>query len=238
MSEETEPPDGGFQTSRLSAAALAWGVVSPARSYWPVRLAILAAIGLYLLLPDAVIIGPRYLVPALEAAALATLSVATPHRTTEQSGLRRALSTGLIALVTVANLFNLGLLVHGLLAGGTQASGRQLILASIAIWVTNVIVFALWYWELDRGGPPARHDRGHREPDFLFPQMATPGAGRPGWAPSFIDYLYVSLTNATAFSPTDTMPLTVAAKILMGVQSLGSLLTVAMVAARAVNILQ
>ena len=238
MSTQPESGDGGFRASRLSAAELAWGVASPPRSHWPARLAILAALILYLLLPDAVIVGPRYLVPVLEVAALAMLSVATPHRTTEQSGLRRVLATALIALVTVANLFNLGLLIHGLLGGGTQASGRQLILASIAIWVTNVIVFALWYWELDRGGPLARHDAGHREPDFLFPQMATPGSGRASWAPAFIDYLYVSLTNAAAFSPTDTMPMTIAAKSLMGVQSLGSLLTVAMVAARAVNILR
>jgi hypothetical protein len=238
MTPEPEPIDGGFRASQTTAGELAWGVASPPRSHWPARLAILAALILYLLLPDAVIVGPRYLVPALEVAALATLSVATPHRTTEQSGLRRVLATGLIALVTVANLFNLGLLIHGLLGGGTQASGRQLILASIAIWVTNVIVFALWYWELDRGGPLARHDVEHREPDFLFPQMATPGAGRPTWAPAFIDYLYVSLTNATAFSPTDTMPMTAAAKALMAVQALGSLLTVAMVAARAVNILR
>jgi hypothetical protein len=100
-----------------------------------------------------------------------------------------------------------------------------------------VIVFGLWYWELDRGGPSARHDPHHREPDFLFPQMATPGAARPDWAPGFLDYLYVSFTNATAFSPTDTMPLTPLAKGLMGVQSAASLLTVALVAARAVNIL-
>jgi uncharacterized membrane protein len=100
-----------------------------------------------------------------------------------------------------------------------------------------VIVFGLWYFELDRGGPTKRHQQDHREPDFLFPQMATPGAGRPDWSPSFLDYLYVSFTNATAFSPTDTMPMTVAAKKLMGVQSVASLLTVALVAARAVNIL-
>jgi hypothetical protein len=100
-----------------------------------------------------------------------------------------------------------------------------------------VIVFGLWYWELDRGGPSARHDPHHREPDFLFPQMATPGSARPDWAPGFLDYLYVSFTNATAFSPTDTMPLTPLAKSLMAVQSAASLLTVALVAARAVNIL-
>jgi hypothetical protein len=116
-------------------------------------------------------------------------------------------------------------------------NGRELIVASVGIWLTNVIVFGLWYWELDRGGPYARHREDHPEPDFLFPQMCTPGAGRPDWAPGFTDYLYVSLTNATAFSPTDTMPLTPMAKLLMGGQAIASLLTVAVVASRAVNIL-
>jgi hypothetical protein len=99
-----------------------------------------------------------------------------------------------------------------------------------------VIVFGLWYWELDRGGVAARLRQNHRRPDFLFPQMSTPGSG-PRWTPDFMDYLYTSFTNATAFSPTDTMPLTAWAKLLMMVQSLASLLTVALVISRAVNIL-
>ena len=111
-------------------------------------------------------------------------------------------------------------------------------MTAIQIWLTNVIVFGLWYWELDRGGPGARCRENHREPDFLFPQMSTPAAAPPSWAPRFLDYLYVAFTNATAFSPTDTLPLTAWAKVLMAIQSLASLLTVALVAARAVNILQ
>jgi hypothetical protein len=141
-----------------------------------------------------------------------------------------------VAIVTVANLINLGLLVH-VMVSGHVSNGRELVFAAVAIWLTNVIVFSLWYWQLDRGGPQARHDPDHREPDFLFPQMTTPGSAGPGWAPSFVDYFYVSFTNATAFSPTDTMPLTVAAKALMTAQSGASLLTIALVAARAVNIL-
>jgi uncharacterized membrane protein len=192
---------------------------------------------LYVLLPERLIPGPRLLVPSLEGVVLLVISVVFPHRTShEPSTVRRVMAIVLIALVTVANLINLGLLIRELLKGGVQ-NGRELVFSSIAIWVTNVIVFGLWYWELDRGGPAARHDPAHREPDFFFPQMTTPGAARPDWTPTFIDYLYVSLTNATAFSPTDTMPLTPAAKALMGVQALASLLTVALVAARAVNIL-
>lgn len=222
--------------AQLDPEQIAWGVPSPPRSYWPARLSVVAAIALYLLLPDRLIPGPRYLVPAVEAVILVVLSVAAPHHTIIDSRLRRVLALALIALATAANLVNLSLLLHALLGGGVQ-NGRELIFASVAIWLTNVIVFGLWYWEMDRGGPFARHQVDHREPDFLFPQMATPGAGREDWAPSFVDYLYVSFTNATAFSPTDTMPLTSTAKLLMGAQSIASLLTVAVVAARAVNIL-
>jgi hypothetical protein len=231
-----ERTDGGFGESGLNVEELAWGVPSPPRSYWPARLAVLCALALYLLLPDRLIPGPRLLVPILEAVVLVAITVLVPHRTTVEAPARRALAVILIGVVLAANIFNLGLLISELLKGHVH-NGRELILSSIAIWLTNVIVFGLWYWELDRGGPYERHQRTHREPDFLFPQMATPGAGRPNWAPSFLDYIYVSLTNATAFSPTDTLPLSPTAKSLMGVQALASLLTVAVVAARAVNIL-
>src|SRR5207248_5771809 len=128
----------------------------------------------------------------------------------------------LIAIVNAANVASLVLLVNHLLNGGSS-DGTQLIFAAIQIWLTNVIVFGLWYWELDRGGPSARCRTSHREPDFLFPQMTTPAAAPPNWAPRFLDYLYVAFTNATAFSPTDTMPMTPWAKILMAIQSLTSL---------------
>jgi uncharacterized membrane protein len=232
----SESPDGGFRASGVRVESVAWGVPSADRSYWPARGAIVVATILYLFLPNELIPGPRWVVPGLEMAILLVLTTFTPHRTKQASPLRRVLVIALVALVTVANLINLGLLVHALLQGGVQ-NGRLLILASVGIWLTNVIVFGLWYFELDRGGPNQRHNPAHREPDFLFPQMSTPGAGRPDWSPSFLDYLYVSFTNAAAFSPTDTMPMTAAAKGLMGVQSAASLLTVALVAARAVNIL-
>ncbi|MGH7685530.1 MAG: hypothetical protein ACREN2_01735 [Candidatus Dormibacteria bacterium] len=228
--------DGGFDESGVSVEELAWGVPAPPRTYWPARASVLVAMSLYLVLPDLLIPYPRWIVPTLEGSVLIVLSIVVPHRTTDDHPARRVLAIVLIGIVSAANTLSLGLLIHELLAGRAQL-GRELIFSSIAIWLTNVIAFGLWYWELDRGGPFERHSRAHREPDFLFPQMATPGAGRPTWAPSFMDYMYVSLTNATAFSPTDTMPLTLWAKSLMTVQSLASLLTVAVVAARAVNIL-
>jgi uncharacterized membrane protein len=167
---------------------------------------------------------------------LVPLLIAVPVRHARETTAHRVASIALIAVVNVANVASLVLLVKSLLDGGGTAGG-PLIFAAMQIWITNVIVFGLWYWELDRGGPSARCREDHREPDFLFPQMMTPAAAPRYWTPHFVDYLYVAFTNATAFSPTDTMPMTRWAKILMTVQSITSLLTVVLVAARAVNVL-
>ena len=218
-------------------ASPAWGLPSKAEPRWPASLAVLAALLLYGTLPERFTFGPTWLFPLLEAALMVPLTIVFPHRHGAEAPWQRVASITLIAIVNASNVASLVLLVQTLLSG-SQAAGQQLIFAAIQIWLTNVLVFALWYWELDRGGPSARRRTRHREPDFLFPQMSTPGAAPAGWAPGFVDYLYVAFTNATAFSPTDTLPLTPWAKILMLIQSLASLLTVALVAARAVNILQ
>ena len=217
--------------------AVAWGVQSHYEPRWPALLAVLAAIALQLVLPQTLLqgLGNRALIPALEGVLLIVLLIANPgHISTEQRRLR-SVSVALIALITIANVVSLTDLIHALLYGA-KTSGRPLVYASVPIWLTNIIVFGLWYWELDRGGPAARQEPQHRQADFLFPQMSTPGVA-PGWVPSFLDYLYTSFTNATAFSPTDTMPLTPWAKLLMTLQSLASLVTVAVVVSRAVNIL-
>jgi hypothetical protein len=107
----------------------------------------------------------------------------------------------------------------------------------VVLWGTNVLLFAVWYWEMDRGGPVTRFRHPDMLPDFQFPQMENPELAPKGWRPGFLDYLYTSLTNATAFSPTDTMPLTQTAKAVMGVQGVAALVTVGLVVARAVNIL-
>ena len=104
------------------------------------------------------------------------------------------------------------------------------------LWVTNVLIFAIWFWELDRGGPGNRAPDGRQSPDFLFPQMAEPTLAA-GWRPRFADYLYTSYTNAVAFSPTDTVPLTAMAKLLMAIHSFIALVTVLLVVSRAVNVL-
>lgn len=152
---------------------------------------------------------------------------------------RRQLRMTLIGLVSLVNVVSLVLLIHYLLHPGTRPErGRPLILAGIVLWITNVLLFGLWYWELDRRGPRERATNPDVLPDFLFPQMSDAARfAPPGWTPGLVDYLYVSFTNATAFSPTDTMPLTRSAKLLMTAQSLASLLTIGLVVARAVNIL-
>lgn len=216
----------------------AWGVVARPESRWPASIAVVAAVVLYATLPERLTFGPTWLLPILELAVLIPLTIAVPRRDQDEPQLHRMVSIALIAVVSAANVASLGLLVASLLSGLNKREGSQLIVAAMQVWLTNILIFALWYWELDRGGPSARGTAHHREPDFLFPQMSTPAAAPPGWTPKFLDYLYVAFTNATAFSPTDTMPLTIWAKNLMLVQSLASLLTVALVAARAVNILQ
>ncbi len=243
----TEPParpdrpdPSGADTAPASATRddrVAWGIAAAHEHRWPASLAVVVAIALQIVLPVRVIqgLGPRWLLPALEGALLVVLVAANPVRINRESTLLRGTSLALIGVITVANVVALGELIRALL-DHTTAGGRSLVFASVPIWLTNVIVFGLWYWELDRGGVAARLHPTHRRPDFLFPQMSTPGSA-PGWTPDFMDYLYTSFTNATAFSPTDTMPLTAWAKLLMMLQSLASLLTVAIVISRAVNIL-
>jgi uncharacterized membrane protein len=233
--EETPPP---AMAARAPIDDAAWGVPSGEESRWPPVVAVVIAIGLQVVLPFTLIqgLGPRWLVPAFEGVLLVALLVTDPHRLDRAESNLRLLSLAMIAVITVVNVVALGQLIRALL-DSTVTGGRALVFASVPIWITLVIAFGLWYWELDRGGVTARMLENHRRPDFLFPQMSVPEAS-PGWAPKFLDYLYVSFTNATAFSPTDTMPLTSRAKLLMMVQSLASLVTVALVISRAVNILK
>jgi hypothetical protein len=217
-----------------------WGVAASQTQRWPALLAIVVAMLLYVTLPGHLYYGPVWLLPAAEAATFVALLASTRL---EQEGheWQRGLAIALIAVMNVANLGSLALLIHALLFNshihGQGITAEHLVVWSAQIWLTNVIVFALWYWELDRGGPVARCLPHHRAPDFLFPQMSNPDAAPPGWTPSFFDYVYTSFTNAAAFSPTDTMPLSEWAKALFMVQSFASLAMAVLVIARIANIL-
>jgi hypothetical protein len=204
--------------------------------YWPAQLSVAAAICLNLVLTEKVTVGPTWLLPSVEGALLLALVVVAPTRATTHSISRRRFAMLVIGFVSLANLVSLGLLIDYLINGG-KAGGHALIGSGAVLWATNVLLFSVWYWEMDRGGPVHRFLDPSALADFQFPQMENPGLAPVGWRPGFGDYLYTSLTNATAFSPTDTMPLTQTAKLVMGVQSVSALLTVGLIVARAVNIL-
>jgi uncharacterized membrane protein len=195
----------------------------------------LFVIGLQLLLPDHYVFGVRWLIPVLEFCLIALLLRTTPKLLTFRSAKRRINVVLLLGLVALGNLYALWQVAHQLLQGGRVHDGRELILTAINIYLTNIVIFALLYWEMDAGGPGHRAAAEDVERDFGFPQSQI--ASLKKWRPTFIDYLYVSSTNATAFSPTDTMPLSRRAKMLMLFQAIVSLVVVALVAARAVNIL-
>jgi uncharacterized membrane protein len=204
--------------------------------YWHVHLILLAAVGLELSLSNKVTIISPVIIASLEGLLLASLTFSIHIREHSSTSLRRSLAICLIAFISIANASSLFLVVKELISG-KRVSGKELILSALAIYLTNIIIFGLWYWELDNH--PFRQSSENETVDFLFPQM-TSGDEVPAlrnWNPTFLDYLYVSVTNASAFSPTDTMPLTHRAKTLMGLQSTVSFVTVALVAARAVNIL-
>ncbi|MGI8492363.1 MAG: hypothetical protein ACR2KC_03995 [Acidimicrobiales bacterium] len=215
-----------------------WQLATAGEQRLPVALVILVAIGLQLALPSHLSIHPIWLLPALEGALLVGLTAANPRRIDRTSRALRGASIFLIALTSIANAFSSAQLINGLIHGTEGSNAGALLANGAAIYLTNIIVFGLWYWEWDRGGPVARALAPRRFPDFLFPQMANPDLAAPEWRPNFVDYLYVSFTNAAAFSPTDTMPLSRWAKMLMLLQSAVALATVALVVARAVNILK
>ncbi len=204
---------------------------------WQAQATVLGAIALQLFLPARVTVGPVWLMPALEALLLLGLALATPRELEHEHHNRRRVALGMTALVSAVNIASLALLTHELLHHRIS-NGRELIIAGMLIWLTNVLIFALWYWEIDRGGPGRRAAGHDGAPDFQFPQMNDDRILPRDWRPQFIDYLYLSLTNAAAFSPTDTMPLSPEAKSLMGLQSLVSIVTIGLIVSRAVNILQ
>ena len=215
----------------------------------PAALAVVTAIALYALLPESLLLGPRFVIPALGAPLLITLVVINPRRLTRETRWSRLASLALVGLMGLANAVALVMLLSALLSSQVK-DGRGLLIAAFQVWVTNIIVFGLAFWELDRGGPVARTQRAREElpvADFRFSQdenddavseVAAGASKTSGWVPALHDYLYVSLTNSTAFSPTDTMPLTGRAKLLMGLESSSALIVSVLVISRGVSILQ
>lgn len=221
----------------------------PGEPRLPAACAVVLAIALYAALPETLIFGPRFLVPGLEIVLFVPLLAINPTRMTRQDRVSRKLSLGLLLVIAVANTTALVLLV-GELVSGDITQGKALLLAAGQVWLTNVIMFALVFWELDRGGPVRRTEG--RDPslpaaDFRFPQdedhdaiseVASRSSLKSGWTPGFIDYLYVSVTNSSAFSPTDTMPLSPRVKMLMAVESVSALALSVLVISRGVSLLK
>lgn len=222
------------------------------REIWIARGAIVVTAALNAFLINDLTIFPSWLSSVVELTLLAPLSIATAwthgqmRRAKNQHHwaqihhhgrkIRRA-AVVLTVVVTLINFQSLFGVTRALLYGAKGATGQSLLIDALNIWVTNIVVFALWYWNIDRGGPAARGLVKQPVVDFMFPQMNADCPGHETWKPSFFDYVFVSFTNATAFSPTDTLPLSARAKLLFMVEAFASLLTVGLVAARAVNIL-
>lgn len=204
---------------------------------WHIQLALVGTLILQLTLPDNFIVGPKYVMVGLEALLLLSLLTYSKQFALTKALFRRVNSLTFISLIALANIYALQQLSHLLLLGGHISDGHSLIRTAFNIFLTNIIVFSLLYWEIDGGGPLKRSLENMRDRDFLFSQMTAKEFVPAGWMPSYVDYLFLSGTNALAFSPTDTMPLTRAAKLLMLLQALVSLTTLGLVAARAVNIL-
>ena len=220
-----------------SPASDAVGPVTRPESRWGAALAIAVVIPLQIMLPDEVTPPLAWGFLGLCILLLIILLIANPRRLGPEERQLRKLSIAVIICLALSNLVSLiALLAQLLSTHPSQVSGRSLIIAAAAVWATGVIVYGLLYWELDAGGPQARAVYAVSRRDFLFPQN-TPDLETGEWSPRLIDYIYVSLTNAMAFGPTDTMPLSRLAKVLMGTQSVMSLTTIAVVGARAVGIL-
>ncbi|HEY2794074.1 MAG TPA: hypothetical protein VGJ28_17040 [Micromonosporaceae bacterium] len=208
----------------------------------PVIVAVIVAVALQTVVPHNLAFRPWWLLPALEILLGVTLVFLRQTSIDRESRILRVLGIGLVAAASLATAWSAFELIRALLVAnkhmttGIEDAG-PLLRNGGAIWLTNVIVFALWYWELDRGGPVSRACGTIVHPDFLFAQMTAPELVAKDWEPGFVDYFYLSFTNATAFSPTDTLPMTRSAKLIMMFQSAVSLVTVALVIARAVNVI-
>ncbi len=216
-----------------------------AEARWPAFVSLIVMLFLYALTPAEFV--PRLVLIGIAVLMFVPLIILNPHRLTRETSWSRWLSVSFALVLVAGNLADMGSLIFDLVSGST--GGYRILLTALQVWAASIVAFAIVYWELDRGGPVSRGTQPRHKlgrPDFKFVQdddadavteVKNQSSELADWRPGFIDYLYLSLTNMTAFSPTDTMPLSARAKILMGVQSVCGFILLALVIARSVNIL-
>lgn len=201
-------------------------------------LAVVVVIVLSSALPERLSPLPRWVFPSALTILLIALIATDPGAITKTARGLRWLSIALVVLMAAAALSATTLLIRDLVQGSPlTASATTLLATGGAVWVINIVAFALLYWEFDCGGPAARAHGMPPYPDLAFPQQLSPGVGPPGWRPQFVDYLYLGITDAVAFSPTDAMPLVQWAKLAMAIEAVISLAILGLVIARAINVL-
>ena len=224
-------------TDRLLESSIlpAWQRATSGEPRWPVSVAIVAALAMQITLPAQVQLQHAWILPTIGALLLLAATVRSPSQISEVSTSMRVVNMVLIGSITTANIVSASRLIAHLLDHSLSGGPTTLLRTGGAIWLTNVITFALWYWELDRGGPAARTRGSTTKIDFLFVQMSNPEFAPEDWKPGFVDYLYLAFTNAAAFGPADVMPLTRWTKLTMMLQSIISLVTIALVISRAVG---
>lgn len=206
---------------------------------WQLQVSVVAIMVLQYLTNDSFLPYHKSIIIGFEAILLIALAVVTSDGYDRVSRSRRTLAMTLIAIVAVINIFSLVFLVQALLfSGALDMDGHDLLLNGLTIYVTNIFMFALLYWEMDGGGPDRRVDDDDRQRDFVFPQMVHAAIAKPNWLPGFMDYLYLSTTNVTNFASADTMPISHRAKFLMMTQALASVIAIVLVVTRAIGILQ
>jgi uncharacterized membrane protein len=209
-----------------------------AEKRWPMAVTLVLAMAVPLLLPARFSLGPRWAVPAVEALLLVAIVAIDRGRIDRRSAAGRTLSLALVAVLVADAAGVTGRLIVDLVEGGPETnSATDLLKTGFLVWLYTIIAFAFLYWVLDGGGPESRFLAPPQFPDLAFPAQLNPGIAPPGWRPEFFDYLYLGFTDATAFSPTDVMPLARWGKLAMTAQSVCSLMILGLVIARAANIL-
>jgi hypothetical protein len=207
--------------------------------WWPIAAAVVAVVLLHLVLPARYRVPPVWLFPAIVLVLVAALVIGDPGRIDRQKAWLRVTTSAVIAVITLANLFAAVRLVVDILTNNKLFANQPggLLAAGAVVWATNVVAFGLWYWDLDRGGAAARAHNPYRNPAFVFPEMQHAEYVPATWVPRFVDYISLAFWTATAISPTDISAIKPWAKLLMMLEASGSIVLVALVIARAINVL-